>query len=117
MLTSQRGDVIRLDFTPQAGHEQARSRPAFVISPAEYNSKVGLALVMPITGQSKGYPFEVPIPLGVCVYGVILADQIKSVDWRVRRATRLGQLDEETLNLAIGRALALIDPDGEFTSG
>ncbi len=72
---------------------------------------------MPITGQSKGYPFEIPVPDGACVYGVILADQLKSIDWRVRRATRLGQLDEETLNLAIGRALALIDPDGEFASG
>jgi mRNA interferase MazF len=111
-----RGDVVRLQFTPQAGHEQAGSRPALVISPAEYNGKVGLALVMPITGQAKGYPFEVPVPDGACVYGVILADQLKSIDWRARRATRLGQLDSETLSTAVGRVLALIDPDGEFAS-
>jgi mRNA interferase MazF len=112
----ERGDVIRLEFSPQAGHEQAGSRPALVISPAEYNGKVGLALVMPITGQAKGYPFEVPVPQGSCVYGVILADQLKSIDWRARGATRLGHLDRETLGEAVGRVLALIDPECEFTS-
>jgi mRNA interferase MazF len=111
-----RGDVVRVDFVPQAGHEQAGNRPALVISPAEYNGRVGLALVMPITGQAKGYPFEVVIPSGACVYGVILADQLKSVDWRTRRATRLGQLDIETLREAVGRVLELIDPECEFTS-
>jgi mRNA interferase MazF len=112
----ERGDVVRIEFTPQAGHEQAGNRPALVISPAAFNGRVGLALVMPITGQSKGYPFEVPIPTGACVYGVILADQLKSIDWRVRRATRVGRLDAEALSAAVGRVLALIDPDGEFTS-
>lgn len=110
----ERGDVIRVQFTPQAGHEQAGGRPALVVSPAEYNGKVGLALVMPITGQTKGYPFEVPVPDGACVYGVILTDQLKSIDWKARRATHLGRLDEDTVANAVGCALTLIDPDGEF---
>jgi mRNA interferase MazF len=81
-----RGDVVRISFDPQAGHEQAGRRPAFVISPKVYNARVGLALLCPITSQVKGYPFEVQIPLGYPVKGVILADQIKSLDWQARNA-------------------------------
>lgn len=72
-----RGDVVWLDFTPQAGHEQGGRRPAVVLSPVAYNKKVGLALLCPITSQVKGYPFEVLIPSGSPVTGVILADQVK----------------------------------------
>lgn len=82
----QRGDVVWLTFTPQAGHEQAGHRPAVILSPLLYNQKVGLALVCPITSHAKGYPFEVPIPHGLDVSGVVLADQIKSLDWKARRA-------------------------------
>lgn len=81
-----RGDAIWLEFTPQAGHEQAGRRPALVLSPRAYNEKVGLALVCPITSRSKGYPFEVAIPDGLNVAGVILADQVNSLDWIARRA-------------------------------
>lgn len=80
------GDLIYLDFDPQSGHEQAGTRPAIVLSPAQYNSKAGLAIVCPITTQAKGYPFEVPIPAGQKIAGVVLADQLKSVDWKSRRA-------------------------------
>jgi len=82
----QRGDAIRLTFDPQAGHEQAGRRPAIVLSPASYNGRVGLALCCPITNQVKGYPFEVRIPAGLAVAGVILSDQIKNLDWRARNA-------------------------------
>lgn len=82
----RRGDIVWLAFTPQAGHEQAGHRPALVLSPEAYNKKVGLALVCPVTTQVKGYPFEVPMPKGVDVQGVALADQIKSLDWKARRA-------------------------------
>ena len=75
-----RGDAIWLTFTPQAGHEQAGRRPALVLSPASYNGKVGLAILCPITSQTKGYPFEVATPAGSRVSGVILADQVKSLD-------------------------------------
>ena len=80
----ERGDVIWITLTPQAGHEQAGRRPAVVLSPSEYNRRVELAILCPITSQRKGYPFEVLVPEGLPVKGVILADQVKSLDWRVR---------------------------------
>lgn len=80
----RRGDVVWLTFNPQAGHEQAGRRPAVVLSPLSYNAKVGLALLCPITSAVKGYPFEVPIPSGLPASGVILADQVKSLDWQAR---------------------------------
>ena len=82
----QRGDVVWIALNPQSGHEQAGRRPAVVLSPGIYNEKVELVILCPITNQIKGYPFEVIIPDGLPVSGVILADQIKSVDWRVRDA-------------------------------
>ena len=81
-----RGDVVWIDFSPQVGHEQSGSRPALIISPASYNGKVGLTLLCPITNQIKGYPFEVGIPSGHEVEGVILSDQVKSMDWKMRGA-------------------------------
>jgi mRNA interferase MazF len=78
------GDLIWLTFTPQAGREQAGRRPALVLSPASYNAKVGLCVVCPITHHAKGYAFEVPLPNGLPVQGVVLADHIKSADWRQR---------------------------------
>ncbi len=77
--------IIKVNFDPQAGHEQAGWRPALVLSPAAYN-RIGLAIVVPITNQVKGYPFEVPVPAGLATTGVILSDAIKSVDWKARRA-------------------------------
>ena len=90
----ERGDAVWLEFDPQAGHEQAGRRPGLVVSPAAYNSKVGLALVCPITSQVKGYPFEVPLPPSSKVTGVVLADQIKSLDWRARKARLILQLPD-----------------------
>lgn len=87
-----RGDLVWLDFGPQAGHEQSGRRPALVLSPAAYNAKVGLALCCPITSQVKGYPFEVPVPAGAAIAGVVLADQVRSLDWRARRAEVVGQV-------------------------
>ena len=99
-----RGDVVWLDFTPQAGHELAGRRPGVVLSPAAYNGKVGLALVCPITAQAKGYPFEVAIPGERTVTGVILTDQVKSIDWRARRAKVVDRLGAEV----VARTLALL---------
>lgn len=82
----KRGDIVWLTFTPHAGHEQAGHRPALVLSPELYNKKVGLMVVCPITTQVKGYPFEVLVPKGIAVRGVVLADQVKSVDWKARKA-------------------------------
>ena len=92
-----RGDVVWITLNPQAGHEQAGQRPAVVISPAAYNSKVGLALLCPITNQVKGYPFEVQIPQALAVTGVVLADQVKSLDWRARKVELIATLPEATV--------------------
>ena len=86
MRAPERGDLIWLSFSPQSGREQAGRRPALVVSPSTYNSKVGLALVCPITSRVKGYPFEVALPEGELVQGVVLADQLRSLDWRSRDA-------------------------------
>ena len=93
----ERGDAILIDFNPQVGGEQAGRRPAVVLSPAAYNGRVGLALLCPVTGQLKGYPFEVAIPDGLGVTGVILADQVKSLDWRRRNATVIEALPRKTV--------------------
>jgi mRNA interferase MazF len=92
----QRGDVVWITLNPQAGHEQAGRRPAVILSPQAYNARVGLALLCPITSQVKGYPFEVAIPTGLPVSGVILSDHIKSMDWRVRKAERVCSLLPQT---------------------
>lgn len=80
-----RGDIVETNFDPQAGHEQAGSRPALVLSPQLFNAASGLAIFCPITGRSKGYPFEVPLPPGLAVYGVVLVDRVKSLDWHERK--------------------------------
>ncbi len=80
-----RGDVVWTDFDPQAGHEQAGFRPALVLSRKLFNDRAGLAFCCPITGRQKGYPFEVPLPDNSDVYGVVLVDHLKSIDWRVRK--------------------------------
>ncbi len=106
----KRGDVVWITLQPQAGHEQSGRRPALVVSPLAYNRKVGLALLCPITGRAKGYPFEVAIPGGLPVSGVVLADQVKSLDWRARRAELLCELDGSTTTKAIQRIGALLAP-------
>jgi mRNA interferase MazF len=93
----ERGDVVWITLNPQAGHEQAERRPAVVLSPRSYNGKVGLAILCPITSQVKGYPFEVQIPSGLEVRGAILADQVKSLDWRAREAELTCTLPAEAI--------------------
>lgn len=103
-----RGDLIWIVFNPQAGHEQAGRRPAVVLSPASYNGKIGLALLCPITSRRKGYPFEVLLPAGLPVTGVILADQIKSLNWRARQAEVIGQLPLAQLQEVLQKLSALL---------
>ena len=93
----ERGDLVWIDFSPQSGHEQAGRRPAVVLSPAGYNRLVGLAIVCPITSRVKGYSFEVAIPPGLAISGVILADQARSLDWRTRKAERIASLPESVI--------------------
>lgn len=103
-----RGDAIWLDFDPQAGHEQAGRRPALVLSPEAYNRRVDLMLACPITSQVKGYPFEVTIPSGSKISGVILADQVKSLDWRVRRASLIEPLSASVVSEVLNKLNTLL---------
>ena len=91
-----RGEVVWITLNPQAGHEQAGRRPALVLSPSAYNGKIGLAILCPITSQTKGYPFEVAIPSESKLAGVVLADQVKNLDWRVRKAEFICKLPRKT---------------------
>jgi mRNA interferase MazF len=100
------GDIIWLEFNPQAGHEQAGHRPAVVLSPAAYNGRTGLLLCCPTTTQIKNYPFEVRLS-GIKA-SVALADQIKSLDWQARRATRKGRASAAELDEIRKKGIALL---------
>jgi len=104
----QRGDVVWITLDPQAGHEQAGRRPALVLSPAAYNGRVGLALLCPITNQSKGYPFEVIVPAGMKITGAILSDQVKSLDWQARDAELICAMPTRTVNQVLQNLDALL---------
>jgi len=104
----ERGDIMWLEFNPQAGYEQAGHRPALVVSPKAYNEKVGLALFCPITSNVKGYPFEVSLPEKHKVSGAILSDQIKSLDWKVRKAKRMACAPNNVLEDVLAKILTLI---------
>jgi len=105
----RRGDVVWISFNPQAGHEQAGHRPALVLSPQSYNRKVGLVILCPLTNQIKGYPFEVRIPNGLKASGAVLADQVKSMDWRAREASLLCRTPEETVREVLNKVGTLLD--------
>jgi mRNA interferase MazF len=105
-----RGDIVWITMNPTVGHEQMGRRPALVLSPASYNSKVGLAILCPITSQVKGYPFEVKIPKGLPVDGVILSDQAKSLDWRSRGAELACRVSAECTAEALYRLGRLLAP-------
>lgn len=104
----KRGDVVWLSLDPQAGSEQAGHRPALALSPEAYNRKVGLALFLPLTTKVKGYPFEVPIPPGHKATGAILSDQVRSLDWRARRAEFLCRLPDSVVAEAQQKLEALV---------
>lgn len=108
--TPGRGDVVWIAIDPQSRREQAGRRPALVLSPTSYNGKVGLAILCPITGQVKGYPFEVRIPEGLEVAGVVLADQMKSLDWRVRKASFICALPESAVAEVLEKLGLLLGP-------
>ena len=103
-----RGELVWLHFKPQAGHEQSGRRPAVIISPREYNQKVGLCLCCPVTSKARGYPFEVELPAGMKVEGVVLCDQLKSLDWKARKARIIATLPGRSLKEIQARILALV---------
>ena len=103
-----RGDLLWLSFSPQKGHEQAGRRPAVCLSPSVYNSKTGLGLFCPVTTKIKGYPFEVQLPGNFPVKGVILADQIRNLDWRARKAEFITHIPQNILEEVSEKISALL---------
>ena len=102
------GDLVWLTFDPQAGHEQRGRRPALILSPRVYNSKARLAIACPVTSQVKGYPFEVPLPPGGRISGVVLADHVKNLDWQARRVVFEAKAPAEIVTDARERLRALL---------
>lgn len=103
-----RGDIVWLQFNPQAGHEQAGHRPALVLSPASYNRRSGLMLCCPMTSQKKGYPFEVVIAAETDRDSIVLADQVKSLDWKVRKAVKKGAASIEVIAETLSKLQTLL---------
>ncbi len=108
MVTPDSGDFVWLEFNPQAGREQAGHRTALVLSPRYYNTASGLCVAVSITTKEKGYPFEVPIPAGLAVHGVVLADQVRSMDWRARRVVRIGPAPSQLVEDVRAKLAALL---------
>ncbi len=106
-----RGDLVWLEFKLQAVSEQSGRRPALVLSPKAYNGKVGLALFCPLTSKVKGYPFEVELPDGYAVGGVVLSDQLKSLDWRSRQVKFIERISPDVMAMVIARVLPILEPD------
>jgi len=106
----ERGDVVWIEMRPTRGHEQSGRRPALVLSPGAYNAKVGLAVLCPITSQIKDYPFEVRLPHDLPVAGAVLADQVKSLDWRSRNAEPCCTLPADVTAAVLQRLGTLLAP-------
>lgn len=109
LYVPQRGDIIWIDLDPSQGSEIKKTRPVLVVSPLSYNEKVGLALLCPITSHKKGYPFEVELPPGENISGVILSDHIKSLDWKARNARFEGKVSTKIVNEVIEKISVLIE--------
>jgi mRNA interferase MazF len=103
-----RGDIVWLNFEPQKGNEITKTRPALVISPKKYNAKINLGIFMPITSHVKGYPFEVEVNINNTA-GAILCDQIRSLDWKERKAVKMSRLDQKLLDEAISKLRLLLE--------
>jgi mRNA interferase MazF len=103
-----RGDIVWLQLNPQAGHEQSGHRPALVLSPASYNRASGLMLCCPMTSQKKGYPFEVALIDEPDRKSVVLADQVKSLDWKVRKAIKKGTASLDVVAETLSKLQALL---------
>lgn len=107
-MLPDRGDLVWIDFTPQAGHEQAGRRPGLVLSPRAYHNRTPFVVVCPITSKVKGYPLEVALPPGLAIGGVVLADQVKSLDRRVRQLDPAGSVPEAVLQQVLAKLAPLL---------
>lgn len=108
MAAPDRGDLVWLDFDPQAGREQAGRRPALVLSPRPYHQLTHYAIVCPITSRRRGYAFEVPLPDGLPISGVVLADQVKCIDRRVRRIEAIAAAPEALVDEVAAKLRTLL---------
>lgn len=104
-----RGDIVKLNSSPQVGHEQAGFRPALILSPAKYNKRSSLALMCPITNQTKDYRFEVPLTEGMQTSGVVLSDQVKSFDWRSRQVKFVEQAPADCVDEVLAKIATLLE--------
>lgn len=109
--TPERGDFIWIDLHPRTGHEQSGRRPALVLSPKSYNRKTGLCIICPATRQAKGYAFEVAVEGNKQQTSVILADHVRSVDWKVRQAQLIQRVNREVIDEVVAKLEALIASD------
>jgi len=107
-VAPDRGDVVYLDFEPQAGREQAGRRPALVLSPLAYNAASGLMLCCPVTSQVKGYPFEVKLIGTTKVAGVVLSDRLRSLDWQASNAQAAGTAADDVLDEVAAKLRVLL---------
>lgn len=108
MSAPERGDIVWIDFDPQSGREQAGRRPALVLTPARYNRLVGLLVACPVTKHAKGYPFESLLPVGLPVQGVVLADHVRSLDWRTRHSEFICKAPAEVVDQVTAKVQALL---------
>lgn len=103
MPSPQRGDLVYLNFDPQAGHEQSGRRPGIVLSPKSFNEVTGFVSICPITSTQRGWGFEVPLPEGLVFQGVILTDQLKNLDWSVRTLQVMGRAPQSLVQICLDR--------------
>jgi mRNA interferase MazF len=108
MVAPQRGDILLVSFDPVVGHEQAGNRPCLVLTPREYNKVTGLLIACPITSRKKGYPFEVGFPTGHRINGVVLSDQVRTLDWRNRPFKKHSSAPVEVMNEVLGKLAAVL---------
>ncbi len=107
VYTPDRGDVVWVDLSPTRGREQKKVRPALVLSPRSYNKKTNLMVAVPVTSQKKGYPFEVEF-IAKKVSGVILSDQLRTLDWKVRKVKYIEKVDSKVLSEVQSRIVSLV---------
>lgn len=98
MAAPERGDLVYINFNPQAGHEQAGNRPGIVLSPKAFNEATGFVAICPITNTVRGWGYEVKLPDGLAFQGVILTDQVKNLDWKARNLQIKGQAPAEIVS-------------------
>ena len=104
-----RGHFVYVDFDPQAGHEQAGRRPGLVLSGLKFNSRTGLAFIAPITNTVRGGPFEVPVPTGMRITGVVLVAHARSLDWKERKVQFVGVAPVDLTEEVCGKVGAIIE--------